>query len=357
MTTLTKAHHQWANRAPDERFSSVEEMHQRALQYRGEAREAAVSSTKQLRLEQDGRNLFLEGRTGQRADLTNWSFSQLCREAEAPAGYLKSLPTSLARDCLQSGLDRGNSGERRLLINKNGAMTLRGITSPSYARIWNSDVTERLVSLKHAGQGWQEAPAAFDGSRGQYLSDRDMFSFFVDNDRRIFEKGPGGGLSRGFFAWNSEVARSVFGIATFLYEYICGNHRVWGATNYTEVKIRHVGEADERGFSELAAAVRVFADSSASEDEAKIEMARNYRVAESKDELLDRLFGLKALGVSRKVLEQGYEKALEHDDWYGDPLSAWGFSGGLTEIARDLPNADERTAIDRAGAKVLEMAW
>lgn len=357
MTTLTKAHHQWANRAPDERFNSVEEMHQRALQYRGEAREAAISSTKQLRLEQDGQDLFLVGRTGKTAALTNWSFSQLCREAEAPAGYLKSLPASLARDCLQSGLDRGASGERHLLINKNGAMTLRGITSPSYTRIWNSDVTERLMALKHAGQGWQEAPAAFDGSRGQYLSDRDMFSFFVDNDRRIFEKGPGGGLSRGFFAWNSEVARSVFGIATFLYEYICGNHRVWGASNMTEVKIRHVGAADERGFSELAAAVRIFADSSASEDEAKIEMARSYRIAESKEDLLDQLFGLKALGVSRKVLELGYEKAKEHDDWYGDPLSAWGFSGGLTEVARDMPNADERTALDRAGAKVLEMTW
>jgi hypothetical protein len=359
MTTLIKAHHQWANRADDERFSSVEEMHKWAKQYKVEAREAALSSPRQLKLGvvggQDGQRIVLEGRTGQIADMTNWSFSQICREAEAPASYLRTLPATLARDCLTSGLERADDREINLLLNQNSKNTLRAITSPKYTRIWNSDVTERLVALKHSGQGWQEAPAAFDGSRGQYLSDRDMFSFFVDNDRRIFEKDKNGGLSRGFFAWNSEVGASTFGIMTFLYEYVCGNHRVWGASEVVEVKIRHVGRADEKGFEELSAAVKMYADSSASEDEAKITMAREYRIGQTKDEVLDRLFGFNL--ASKKVLEQAHQIALEHEDWYGDPLSAWGMGGGLTQVARDLPNADERVALDRAGAKVLELAW
>jgi hypothetical protein len=363
MTTLMKAHGHWANRAEDERFSSVEEMHKWARQYKAEAREAALSSPRQLQLGVRGegkdqsldQRLVLEGREGQVADLTHWSFGQICREASAPSAYLRTLPVPLARDCLASGLKGAEDREVRLLLNHNGHNTLRAITSPKYCRIWNSDVTQRLVELKHSGQGWQEAPAAFDGSRGQYLSDRDMFSFFVDNDRRIFEKGPGGGLSRGFFAWNSEVGASTFGIMTFLYEYVCGNHRVWGASEVVEVKIRHVGRADEKGFEELSAAVKMYADSSASEDEAKILLAREYRIGQTKDEVLDRLFGLGL--ATRKVLEEAHGIALEHEDWYGDPLSAWGMGGGLTQVARDLPNADERVALDRAGAKVLELAW
>jgi hypothetical protein len=34
---------------------------------------------------------------------------------------------------------------------------------------------------------------------------------------------------------------------TFLYEYVCGNHRVWGASNVVEVKIRHIGKCRREG--------------------------------------------------------------------------------------------------------------
>jgi hypothetical protein len=355
MTTLVKAHHQWSNRAPDERFESIEEMHKWAQAYKAEAREATIPSARRLRVEARGNDVVLLSKDNRVVEFSNWSFGQLCREAEAPAHYLRTLPATLVRDCLTEGLSRAPEVERSLLLRKNGTNQLRAITSPKYTRIWNADVTQRLVDLKHSGQGWQEAPAAFDGSRGQYLSDRDLFSFFVDNDRRIFEKGPGGGLSRGFFVWNSEVGAATFGVMTFLYEFVCGNHRVWGASNLVEVKIRHVGKADTRGFEELRAAVRLYADSSASEDEAKILKARDFRVGATKDEVLNRLFGLNI--APRKTLETAYQVAVEHEGWYGDPNSAWGISGGLTQVARDLPNADERVALDKAGAKVLALAW
>lgn len=38
MTTLTKAHEQWARRAADERFASVDEMHVKACKDRSAAR-------------------------------------------------------------------------------------------------------------------------------------------------------------------------------------------------------------------------------------------------------------------------------------------------------------------------------
>ena len=183
-----------------------------------------------------------------------------------PRSAAASLAPTLAADCLNAGLPEAD-GDARLLLNgdASGHMTARAITSDRYSRIWNADITARLLDLE-AGGVWQPAPAAFDGSRGLYLGDRDMFAFMVDNERRIFETLPGGGLSRGFFAWNSEVGAASFGIMTFLYEYVCGNHRVWGAKQVSEVRLRHVGEGlDHRAFSTLRATLINYANTSASE--------------------------------------------------------------------------------------------
>jgi len=358
------AHRQWASRSPDERFPSIEVMDAKAREYRDEGREAAIASSRRLAdmlgvgnmvspRGDLGGEVQLIGRTGKRARITSHAFGQIAREAAAPAGYLQTLPADLAVDCLRTGLAGAPDRERRLLFRQNGETTLRGLTSDSYSRIWNADVTERLVELKRRGP-WQEAPAAFDGSRGQYMGEKDMFSFFVDSDRRIFESDPNGGLSRGFYARNSEVGFASLDVMLFLYEHVCGNHRVWGFEKIAEISLRHVGNVDERWVDAVSGAVRVFAESSAADDEARIRAAREFELGGTKEEVLDRIFGLGL--ASRKNLELGFARAVEHEDWYGNPRSAWGLSGGLTEVARDLPNADERLALDRAGARIVELA-
>jgi hypothetical protein len=359
MTTLMKASNQWASRPADERFSSLTDLHAVALR----DRERAMKSnppTAALRVVADEGSIYLAGKQpGAKASMTNWAFSQLAAHAEAPASYLRKLPATLAAECLNEGLaQRGSEDERSLLLFQNiprRGLELRALTSESYGRIWNFDITSRLLELEETGP-WQPAPAAFDGSRGLYLGDRDMFAFLVDNDRRIFQKGPGGGLSRGFFVWNSEVGAKTFGLMTFLYEYVCGNHRVWGASNVNELTIRHIGNADARAWENLAITLKQYADSSAKGDEQKVRAARKFRIGADKDEVLDAIFGLKT-GVGRKTLLDAFDKAIEHEEWYGDPRTAWGFAGGMTEIARDLPNADERLFLDRASTKVMEMAW
>lgn len=243
-----------------------------------------------------------------------------------------------------------------LLLQSNGSKLVRAMVTDKYTRIWNADITSRLIRLTEKSPVWQPAPAAFDGSRGLYASDHDMFAFLVDNERRIFEKGPGGGLGRGFFAWNSEVGASVFGIMAFWYEYICGNHRVWGAQNVTEIRLRHVGNADDRAFGKLAAQLKKYANSSVTEDEAKIEAAHKYMLGGTKDEVLDKVFGLDT-GVTRKLISEAYDKAIEHSDWCGSPNSAWGLTGGMTEIARDAEYTDARVSLDRAAGKILAVAF
>jgi hypothetical protein len=303
MTTLTQANSQWASRPADERFGSLEAMHQAAMNHRTTAAVAKIKANA-LRVAADGGNLLLAGPKGGNATLTNWSFGQIAERAKAPSAYIKTLPATIAADCINDGLKRsGDESVLQLLVSKDSGdhMTARAVTSDKYSRIWNSDITKRLLDLQAQGP-WQPAPAAFDGSRGLYLGDRDMFAFLVDNERRIFETGPGGGLSRGFFTSNSEVGDASFRIMTFLYEYVCGNHRVWGVQNVNEARIIHIGnDQSAKAFQMMTVEVRKYAEASAADDEAKVQAARTYQIGASKDDVLDAIFGLKVPAINTKI--------------------------------------------------------
>ena len=360
MSVLMRANNEWATRPADERFGSLADMHAKANEIRTRARVAQIKADA-LRVAAQGDSLGLVGqKTGKFAALTNWSFSQIAARAKAPTEFLQSISADTAARCLNEGLaNRQDGGDSLVALNdvQGDAITTRALTSDKYCRIWNADITQRLCDLEAKGP-WQPAPAAFDGSRGLYLGDRDMFAFLVDNDRRIFETGPGGGLSRGFMTWNSEVGDGAFGFMSFLYEYVCGNHRIWGATNIAEFKVIHIGKnQDAKAFDQLRVELKKYAESSSSDDEAKVEACRQYQIGSTKEEVLNAVFGLKSPVLTRKLVTAAYDKAEERVDWYGSPRTAWGFAGGLTEIGRDMVNANQRQAVDVAAAKVMEMAF
>lgn len=357
MTTLYDASRQYAERPKDEKYESIAALHAATVAYRAQAREAKGVAYSSLRTQAEGDDVLLLGKSNMPSKLTHWAFGQLAARAGAPASYLRGLPPTLAAQNLNYGLaNRANGETANLLLHQNGGYVVRAFTSDQYTRIWNADVTSRLVRLAEEQPEWQPAPAGFDGSRGLYASAHDMFVFLVDSNRRIFEKDPNGGLSRGFFAGNSETGAKSFWIKTFFYEYVCGNHRVWGAEGVRELRVRHVGNADDRAFAGLQAELVKYADASAGEDEAKVVSARRFILGADKDAVLDKVFGLKT-GLTRKMIGEGYDRAVVHEDWYGNPRSAWGLVGGITEIAREIPYADERVEVERASGKVLEISF
>lgn len=358
MTTLTQAHNEWARRAPDERFSSLADMYHAALDFQHYSNEA-VLRTRDMRAVATNDGLVIEGPNGGVAKPTNWAFGQLARLAEAPAGYLASLPAPLAADCLNTGIQAldTDATSQVLFREGNGAhRVMRGATSEAYSRIWNRNVTSRLLDVEAAGT-FRPAPAAFDGSRGLYLGDRDMFAFMVDSDRRIFETLPGGGLSRGFFCWNSEVGARSFGLMTFLYEYVCGNHRVWGCSDVKEVRIRHIGDVQGRAWGNIEAQLIAYANSSDADDVLKIERMRRYNLGTNKEEVLDAIFGLRSPVLGKRRIMTAIDLAETREAWYGNPRSAWAMGGAITEIARDLPHGNERAMLDQAAGKVMELAF
>jgi hypothetical protein len=172
--------------------------------------------------------------------------------------------------------------------------------TPSYSRIWDADVAQRALALVSSGQ-WKlplayvrkPGTTGFDGltgemaPRGAYAGDRDMFIFLVNEGAQLKVDGDGNekGVNRGFFVWNSEVGYASYGITTFLYDMVCGNHYVWNPSNVKTLRVRHVGDASERGWRELGNSLNAFAFASATEDEAAIRAARTVQLGQTSEEI------------------------------------------------------------------------
>ena len=368
---LFKAHKQWAERPKDERFQSLPDMHAAVSKYRGIAAQASIPYSA-LRVEAVNNDVVLVGKksdgTQVPATLTHWAFGQLAARAGAPAGYLRTLPATLASQNLNHGLkargeENDSDGKAKLLFHANGSLIARAVTSEKYSRIWNSDLTARLLDFQAANPQWVNPPAYKDGKwgaelvpSGLYASDHDMFAFLVDESRTI--EGSPKGLNRGFFCWNSEVGASKLGFMSFLYDRVCGNNIVWGASEVHEIGIRHVGNADTRAMREIAVEIKKYAESSASDLEAKIENAKTIVLGATKldaiDSVMKQIGKLKLVDLNRPKVEAAISLAEKRTERYGNPYSAWGIVGGLTENSQASAHTDERVRVDRAAGKLLK---
>ncbi len=111
---LKQASTHWLNRPADERFTSLQAMldHFRALQERSRA-----TSTSTRRIEAQPAGDGVKGLTivTDKADVpldpTHWSFGQVAQLSGAPPAYLRKLPSPIAADCINYGLQYGRSIE------------------------------------------------------------------------------------------------------------------------------------------------------------------------------------------------------------------------------------------------------
>jgi len=389
MSTLLQAHNEWNTRPADQRFETLEALQTYVQTMRDNAATSQIRMSR-LTAEPAAHGLELVGEHGQRASMTNWSFGQLANRIGAPAEYLRGLPLELAAENVNHGL-RYNDNKALMLLDRIGgdgaALQCRAFTSDEYSRIWSAELVARLIPLQ--ANGWQIPPARPSGMKapgarqataadclansqrnsaiaikpgdwiapaGLYASDRDLFAFMVNEENRI-EDGSPGGLSRGFFAVNSEVGASSLRFTSFLYRAICGNHIVWGAKNVRELRIVHRGGADRQFGYKLQVELRKYADEAASADEARIETCKRCVLGAKRDDVLDLLFAKKILPL--KSLERAYEYAIDEADRHaaGSPKTAWGMAQGLTRLSQDSEYADRRNEIDRAAGKILDLAF
>lgn len=364
VSPLTAASYQWATRPGDQRFLDLDTMLAKMVRDRDRS-VARVVSTRKLEvhpIDGDVKALAVVGKGFSSPMLpTHWSFGQVCDRAAAPASYMRRLPTPLTADCLNYGLLRNDAQEINLLtLEEDGADTfeLRAATGPNYGRVWNSDIVGGLVSRFGDGRtGDFRVPGEFGRAvevtkqnTTLYASDRDMFVFLADEQNRIEvpnRRGSlTGSLARGFFVWNSEVGSQTFGVATFLFDYVCSNRMVWGPEGYKEIRIRHTSSAPDKFIEEVTPALIEYSKSSTASIETAIDNARRARI-DDVDAFLMKRFN-KAQSTSIK---------LAHEKDEGRPIETiWDASNAITATAREIKHQDARVELERVGGKIFDLA-
>ena len=362
MSTIHTASRQWSSRPADQRFTSLTELNDSVHYFRQHAASKVLPSRSLecVPVEGDSKALKVVGPNGVPVDVTNWAFGQIAARAGAPAGYLRTLPAPLAADNINYGLqyvrDREDLGV--LLYKGDGAPELRAVTGPQYGRVWNSTISQALVDRFGDGiTGDFRVPGEFGkavevtkDNTTLYASDRDMFVFLADEDHRITvpnrRDGKSGDLARGFFVWNSEVGATTFGIATFLFDYVCCNRIVWGAQQYAEVKIRHTASAADRWLEEVVPAIESYANSSSQSVVLAIEDAKKKRIDNVDDFLLKRFTKSQANAIKASFTSDE-DRPIEN---------LWDAATGITAYARGVQYQDERVKLEREAGKVLDLA-
>lgn len=158
--------------------------------------------------------------------------------------------------------------------------------------------------------------------------------------------GESGSLARGFFVWNSEVGDKSLGLAFFLFDYVCMNRIIWGASEYQEMRLRHTVSAPGRWLDEAQPILTEYANGAAKPIELQIEAAQNERV-DDVSAFLSRRFSKKHSDLMEAI----------HKEEEGRPIETlWDITTAATAHARTLPHQNVRVAIEREAGKVFSLA-
>ncbi len=355
---LFESHKQWRERPADERFNTLAELHAVTLA----RREASVASrvrVNQLKFElnPDVGDIVLAGAQSL-AIPSHWAFGQLCDYTDLPAPHLRRLPADLVVQELNWGVQNAPR-EEIVMLWANGTTPgiVRCFTTPSYGRLWDSDVVAWLRQMtQDESNGWKR-PHAMDedkrGPAGIYGGDRNIFCFLVNDAVRIDDGSPNG-LARGFFCWNSEVRQMSFGFRAFLYQYVCSNHIVWGAEELFSLRMIHLGDGmTARASRELNRVIGAYLNSSSDNDQAVITAARNKEIAKTKDETVEFLRG-KKFGFGEK---EAAEIVLAAELAGDNPRNLWALVTSATRLSQRQPNADKRNELDKRAGRLLEVVF
>jgi hypothetical protein len=359
MSTLTQASHQWATRPDDERFTNLDDLLTHFKRIRDESRGVVVSSKRiQCEPESDNKGLLITGPNGHAYAPTHHAFGQLAQLAQAPAGYMRSLPSPLVADCLNYGLKFQRDVEDvGVLLQRNSSNILRAATGPNYGRVWNSDITQTLVNRFGDGRtGEWRIPGEFGkqvaiskANTTLFASDRDMFVFLADEQNRVTLPGRRadmlGTFARGFFVWNSEVGDKTLGIASFLFDYACCNRIVWGVEGFKKITVRHTVSAPDRWLEEVQPVLTAYAHGSAKPVEQAL-LAAQAKKIDDVDAFLGARFS--------KRLVPLFQAAHELEE--GGPIeTVWDAVTGITAYAKGLAHQDARVALETQAGALIDL--
>jgi hypothetical protein len=299
------------------------------------------------------------------AKLNNLSFNQFCSKIGARAGEYRKLPAALAQIPLTYLAGRAARQDVKLLHTRHDQSTLipgygessiecRAVTSPTYGRIWNSEIAEAVAEYIDPETWTVPKNSAFHVKTGFITaSDRKCFIFMADENHPIKAPGQEKPAYRGFYVWNSEVMDGACGIAEFLYFQACANRCIVGLSEFEEVSIRHTAGAPTRWLREAAPKLKEYCNSSP--DQVEGLLAKSTTVTVAKDGKGAHNW-LKAKGFTKAVADQVLDYAKDSEcgaDPASSPYSHFNLAMGLTAMARNANHNDQRVDLERRAGAIM----
>lgn len=364
---------QWANRSPDQRFTSLTSLNKQVTQWANESRELEVKPEQIEAVYDEERPEWLGlNIDGQAIEASNWSFDQIARTAGAPANYLRTLPPALAATNINYGLMAGEQKKISCYVRENGTTMLRGITSTKYGRILDKDLAEAAIKIAGNGTGdtrWK-VPGCIDWSNKHgvsynpnvditkenttlYASDRDIFVFLVDDMNPIevgkLANGDPDLMFRGFYAWNSEVGCRTFGYAQMYLRGVCQNRNLWGVEGFRQITFKHTSGAPDRFLKEAVPALNLFAEGSSTKLVSGVKAAKAKVVAKKEE---DQIEFLQLQGFSEKSAKSLI--ATSEAEEGKPPMTLWDMAQAISAQARKEELQEARLHMEQIAGKLLD---
>lgn len=356
-SNLMVASQQWATRPQDQRFTTLEDLaaNVSARRLRSRSRDINVGELGVKLL--DSGELVINSAISA-ASPTHWSFGQFAATVGAPGAYLRTLSPELAAANLNYGLKHTPvRGQNKFMVLTNpdgGPNTLQAVTSPTYGRIWDADCVASVQRIVERSGGKFFNPPAYNRQTGQpegsglYASDHDVFMFLIDGGSRL-DAGPRAQLNRGFICWNSETGARTFGLMTFLFNEVCGNHIIWGEQNVNQLIIRHSAGGPGRFDGDAMPTLRAYCDAQAGPELATIKRAQQRLLPADETELNALLAPFK---FTRSEVSEAVKSAEREE---GGCRTVWDLVQGFTAYARDFDYVDARVDLEKRAGKLLEL--
>lgn len=364
---------QWASRPDDQKFLNLSSLKAQVSSWR-EASYTKEVTPKQISLRHVPDNasameLVVDGNV---AVATNFGFQQLCWAAKTPADYMRRLPPALAALNVNYGLKAAQQKAVSSYLMNDGNAVLRGITSPSYGRIYDEDVVNAVMKIAGDGTGdtrWKVPGCIEWGSEHGvsynpmvditkenttlYASDRDIFLFLVDDMNPIevglLADGSPDLMFRGFYVWNSEVGQRTFGVATMYLRGVCQNRNLWGVEQFNETVFKHTSGAPEKFLMQAAPALESFTEGSTKKVIEGVKAAKAAKVSVTDEE---RIEFLAKFGFSEKQAKTLIERGEAEEG--KKPETIWDHAQAISAQARQETLQEKRLAMEQIAGKVLD---
>jgi hypothetical protein len=174
--------------------------------------------------------------------------------------------------------------------------------------------------------------------------------FFIDGGS-LLDAGPRAQLNRGVIMSNSETGARTFKLMTFLFNQVCGNHFIWGASNITTMRIIHKSNAPERFLQEAAPALLSYANASGVEEVSAIRKAQDWLLpVTGRDDVVKWL--QKEHKFSKADASDSYDTAVTEE---GDCRTLWHIIQGVTAYARGFDFIDARVELEKQAGDLMKL--